>query len=176
MFLGSASALGDTITFIDRTDVGGPIDIATSAPGRTIIIQFPQGVLEVNLLAPSPLAHFVSDFCPLQSCDHLNIGEYGTATDPERLSDVESDIFEGHSFQPGVYEMDWSIQTVFPCSGESDCFVREDGLLYTLDKITWSDGTVDTINFQAIPEPSSLVLVSTCLLGLVGIFRRKLFS
>jgi hypothetical protein len=73
--------------------------------------------------------------------------------------------------------MPWLIQNpVFPCSAESGCNVRENGLLYTLDTITWSDGTVDTINFQAIPEPSSLVLVSTCLLGLAGIFKRKLFS
>jgi hypothetical protein len=122
----------------------------------------------------------VSDSCPLGQigCHHLNIGEYGTPTDPNELSDVESDLFGGFVLTDGAYQMDIVVSVLpptFPCRGEDGCQnVREDGLLYTLDTITWSDGTVDTINFQAIPEPSSLVLVGTCLLGLAGIFGRKL--
>jgi hypothetical protein len=175
LFLGSPSARGDIITFFDATDYGGPLSVATTAPGRTIIGN-PLGSVTVELLPPSPLTQFVSDSCPLGQigCFHLNIGEYPINPNPD--FDFESDLFEGFVQPDGVYKMLLGIQTTFPCSAESGCRVREDGLLYTLDTITWRDGTVDTINFHALPEPSSLVLVTTCLLGLAAIFKRKHFS
>jgi hypothetical protein len=191
MFLGSASARGDTVTFLDAIDGGGPFVTTTTAPGRTIIT--PPVVVNdpthnffvtVDLLPPSPLAQFVSDSCPLGQgdpipCSHVNVGEY--PINPNPLFDLESDLFSGLFFQPaGAYRGNLAIMNIPPgisCNSESGCNVRENGLVYTLDTITWSDGTVDTIKFQAIqaiPEPSSLVLVGTCLLGLAGIFKRKL--
>ncbi|MGB2887432.1 MAG: PEP-CTERM sorting domain-containing protein [Candidatus Acidiferrales bacterium] len=61
--------------------------------------------------------------------------------------------------------------------------MREDGTEQTGITITWSNGTKDTIKFasdvestSAVPEPSSVLLVGSGLLGLVGSVRRKLLG
>jgi hypothetical protein len=55
------------------------------------------------------------------------------------------------------------------------CPITEDGTFQTMGTITWSDGTVDTIQFhgETVPEPSSLVLFATGLIGIgLGVKRK----
>lgn len=57
------------------------------------------------------------------------------------------------------------------------CALTEDGTVQIASTVTWSDGAVDTIQFQSAdsptPEPSSLILLGTGVLGLIGAARRK---
>ncbi|MFY9528128.1 MAG: PEP-CTERM sorting domain-containing protein, partial [Candidatus Acidiferrales bacterium] len=69
------------------------------------------------------------------------------------------------------------------CDQLGGCQMREDGTEQTGITITWSNGTKDTIKFasdvestSAVPEPSSVLLVGSGLLGLVGSVRRKLLG
>lgn len=177
VFLGSAIAHGDTFNILDATDFGGSFGVVSTSPARMVTnYNAPLAGLGVTLLAPSPNAVFVSDDCPLGqiACLHLNIGEYPINLNP--ALDFESDIFSGLSLDGRTYQLDLIAQTNFPCFAESGCLVRKDGLLYTLDTITWSDGTVDKITFQSTPEPSSLLLAGTVLLGLIRTLKRKLLS
>jgi hypothetical protein len=54
----------------------------------------------------------------------------------------------------------------------------EDGAFQTMGTITWSDGTVDTIQFhgETVPEPSSLLLFATGLIGIGLNVKRKIIS
>ena len=171
----ASPATAETITLLDGTDYGGGFDVLSTNPARTIVtLNSPSFGFGVTFLAPSPSAVFVSDSCPLGQigCFHLNIGEY--PINPNPAFDFESDIFTGHSPDSHTYTLFLLVQTTFPCIAESGCRVREDGLLHTLDTITWSDGTIDMINFQSTPEPSSQVLAGlTILVGLGVRLRRK---
>ena len=57
------------------------------------------------------------------------------------------------------------------------CFV-ENGAVQTIAEFRWSDGTIDTIQFKSIeiPEPSTLLLLGTGMLGVGTAGRRKYFS
>jgi hypothetical protein len=172
VFFGAPIARADIITFVDATDFGAStLEILTTDLARTVINQNNAGGASVTLLAPSPTARFVSDDCPFAQipCSHLNIGEF--PINPNPFLDFESDVFSGIPVG-SAYQMFMSIQTTFPCAGEGGCRVREDGLLYIIDTVTWSDGTVDTIRFQAVPEVSSLAFLATAAL-LAGIVRAR---
>jgi hypothetical protein len=173
LFLGCEIGYGDIMTFRDATDYGGTLDVVSSNPARTMVSSVALG-LNVRLLPPSPTATFLTDQCPLGQigCLHVNIGEYPIDSHPDL--DFESDIFQGFP-DHGAYQMFITIQTAFPCFAEGGCLVREDGLLHTLDTVTWSDGTVDAIEFQSTPEVSSLALLATVslLIGLIASRRRR---
>jgi hypothetical protein len=146
----------DTFTLLDATDYGGSFGVRSTNPGRVVItLNSLSTGLAVHLLPPSPTAVFLSDACPLGQilCSHLNIGEYPVNSDFR--SDFESDVFFGGSIDHVTYNLFLFAQTTFPCAAEGGCLVREDGLLHALDTVTWSDGTVDTVNFQSTPEPTS---------------------
>ena len=174
MFVASSATAG-TITLLDGTDYGGGFAVLSTDPGRTIVtLNSPLIGLGVTLLAPSPGAVFVSDSCPLGQigCFHLNIGAYPINPDP--VFDFERHVFSGLSRDSHTYLLFLTVETTFPCIAESGCLVRQDGLIYTLDTITWSDGTNDTINFQSAPEPPSQLLAGLTILGGLGVrLRRK---
>jgi hypothetical protein len=184
MFSGSAIArgdtIGDTVTFLDATDHGGPVTVVATDPARISITPGLIDGLVVTLQAPSPTASFVKDDCPLGQigCEHINVGEFPINPDPSL--DFESDVLSGFSPSSSTYQVQILIEpdglSGLPCIAETACLVREDGLLHTVDTITWSDGTVDTIKFQSVPEPASLLLVGTGLLLLAGIIKRKVVS
>ena len=60
----------------------------------------------------------------------------------------------------------------FPCLFEGSCDISEDGTVQTVGFITWSDGTNDTVLFQATPEPSSMIALGT-VLALIGLGARR---
>jgi hypothetical protein len=66
------------------------------------------------------------------------------------------------------------------CNGVN-CIEPETGLPQTLGVITWADGTTATVQVQSdindvVPEPSSLLLFGTGLIGVAGTLKRKLLS
>lgn len=57
--------------------------------------------------------------------------------------------------------------------------IVENGEVQVLVRLEWSDGTIDTIEFQSTeptPEPSTLLLLCTSMLGVGATGRRKYFS
>ena len=63
------------------------------------------------------------------------------------------------------------------CPGEK-CIV-ENGDVQTITTLVWSDGTIDTIEFistEPTPEPSTLLLLCTGMVGVGATGRRRYFS
>ena len=168
-----ASAKADVFTFLDATDYGGPVSVVSTNPARLMITTNISGLSWI-LLAPSPTAVFVSDNCPLGQigCLHINVGEY--PINPNVSLDFRSDRFQFAFIDQYVGNL--LIEPLFPREdGDANCAlgcnVREDGKVYTLDTVTWSDGTVDTIKFQSTPEPTSLILLASILVALCSVLR-----
>src|SRR5258708_6392119 len=148
----------DTITFFDATDYGGALEVVTTAPGR--VDHIVEGSLgpTVFWVGPSPNATVtMTSGGPPLGFSHVNIGEYPQTGNP--FLDFESDIFSGFVLpDKKMVSLSMIIQTTFPCAGEGGCFFLENGALQTIATVTWSDGTIDTIKFQSLPEPSAFVL------------------
>lgn len=112
-------------------------------------------------------------------------------SDPAPNSGVVSDNIHDLNLGSSAYVVNlFSAPDPNPASGTScatvtdtvGCALTEDGTLQIAGTVTWSDGAVDTIQFQSAdsptptPEPSSLLLLGTGLLGLGGAARRKWFA
>lgn len=62
------------------------------------------------------------------------------------------------------------------CNSLGTCQIAETGQVQPVFSVTWSNGTTDTIQFASdvdTPEPASLILLATGLLGVAGAARRK---
>lgn len=58
------------------------------------------------------------------------------------------------------------------CASVGGCQFTTNGTVQTLGTLTWSDDSTDKIQFQAVPEPSTLTLLSAGLLA--GVLSKRL--
>ena len=124
-------------------------------PGATVILN--GGLLEWKILEPgqdpSGFNYPISD---VMTADEFDL--------PSGDTILSLDFFSGNGFSA-------------ECSSEA-CIV-ESGDIQTFWSLEWSDGTIDTFEFKSTepaPEPSTLLLLCTGMLGVGAIGRRKYFS
>ena len=122
-------------------------------PGATVILN--GGLLEWKILEPG---QDPSGF-------HYPISDVMTAD--------EFDLPSGDT----ILSLDFFSGDGFDCSS-GPCIV-ESGDIQTFWALYWSDGTIDTFEFKSTepaPEPSTLLLLCTGILGVGATGRRKYFS
>jgi len=155
-----------------HTDAGGTVTPSTRWQQIPTAPSFGEVVVG-NLLAPAG-SHFVSTTLP-------NPGDIEITEGPAVGIAEQSDSLDVTTFATHV-------NLVFGSDGEgaalplvncaiSTC-IQETGGIQPLGTVTWSDGTVDTIQFVSdtdIPEPTSIILLSTVLviIGLSVRLRRQ---
>lgn len=167
----ASPAIGATITFNDLSDTlsvtiasdnDPPTRVITGITcGTTLDTEFCQitqvrAPLGATLISPVPKDIFVGDPDGIHISDFL--GFQGTALTNASL----------------VFQSDVDTSPLGLCEEVGGCRVTENGVIQTVATLTWSDGTTDTIRFQsdvdgAVPDPSSIVLLATGLLGLAGL-------
>lgn len=166
------SSLADTIIFNDLTDV---LSVSVTDPNREIVFlseSFERA--DVIVLAPN-------------NATLLNRGLFEIAfiepnvpaPDPFNVPTSDSMLIESVTSQSGIsFVSDPDAPFVSECAVIT-CEV-ETGEIQTVTELLWSDGTVDTIQFQSdvneIPEPSTVLLLATVagLTMFVGRRRRRM--
>jgi hypothetical protein len=79
---------------------------------------------------------------------------------------------------PGFVRFDSADDSIIFTYCPGACIV-ENGQVQDITSVEWSDGTIDTIQFQSTepaPEPSTLLLLCTAMLGVGATGSRKCFS
>jgi hypothetical protein len=164
--LAAASARADTVLLNDLNE--GALTVSSTNPSRISAVCVIGDFCTVSVTAPSPFATTVAS-APF----FVFIADPGT--------DLVSDRFVFAFSSPTEYQFQFASDTdgafFGTCALVGHCQLVEDGTVQEARTITWSDGTVDTIQFQSdvepVPEPGTLVLFGSGLLSLVGLARRK---
>jgi hypothetical protein len=155
-----------TILFEDLTDQVSVVSAATTriadlSCGTNATNEF----CIFNLLAP-PGATLLSD------PQNIAVAE---GPGPSFVSDdIIAGVPIGRTFAALNFDSDVDAsQSLFPCNTPPPtavCTIVEDGTVQTAFQLFWSDGTVDTIQFQSdvVPEPATWLLVVAGLASLVA--------
>jgi len=201
-FLAAGSAKASTITFLDATEQPS-ISVTGNTTGRTITNQ--GCVVEVERAGfsfgnPAEVCTVIIDttngnqaefdnYNALTGSDAVTgISFIADASNPTQVSDLGPIIeINSPSSDPNVIKTQVTIEFVsdladplIPCNFflNDTCNLIEGGTVQSLGSLTWSNGTVDTLQFQSAaetPEPGTLVLFGSGLISLMGFARRKLF-
>lgn len=194
---GASTSNDETITFIDSTE--DPVSVSQNGNRLVCLGPFIEGA-NCTLSAPTG-ATFQSSTLPTNGFPYT-FGEPGPPS-PDGLFQASDSINLCAASSPcGTPLQDTSLSLNF--SSDSDninvllvcsqtpgvpCNVTETGMIQLAGTITWSDGTVDTINICSdvegvrsncpatprAPEPGTLMLFGSGLVSIVGFARRKIF-
>jgi len=179
------SSSADTIIFHDLSE---PVTVSGTDPSRDVVL-FEPGYVEVQVYGPNnatlvgfergPLLVFIIEpNVPIPSADNVPMSDALHVDFEPTLALVDFASFDDAPY-PGLggggpFLADCSFSTL-------DYFcMAETGGIQTVTELLWSDGTVDTIQFQSdissdIPEPSTVMLLATVagLTMFVGRRRRR---
>ena len=187
-FNGDTTDIGSTDTLSFSTDPAGSSRVkAIECPVQSHAFES----CALSISRPSPTATISSADFPFQTLDTVKtvvIGEPGGSTVSDTLGYLPCSADPCPSNPPPgpdvgyvlAFNSDPSFESpsgIFgaPCSPAAvACPVIETGDVQVAGTVTWSDRTVDTINFQSdaadVPEPSSILLF---LPGFAGVFAAR---
>lgn len=166
----AGSARADTVLLSDLTE--GAVTVSSTNPSRISASCGLGDSCTVSVTAPGPFATTVGT-APF----FIAIGEPGTDLVSERFFFVF--FATEYQFQFVSYSDAASLGT---CTQVGRCQLVEDGTAQEARTVTWSDGTVDSIQFQsdvetsATPEPGTLALFGSGLISVLGLMRRKILT
>jgi len=170
------SSLADTIIF---HDLSAPVTVSVTDPSRELAL-FDIGVVEVQVCGPNNATlmgydqHGALYFPIIEPNEPSPFGSNVLLSDL-LLVDFEPTLALVDFFSYEGRNISWNCRDFpeFPC-------IAETGGIQTATELLWSDGTVDTIQFQSdissdIPEPSTVMLLATVagLTMFVGRRRRR---
>jgi hypothetical protein len=169
--LATQTLKADTILF---NDLPGLVTVSVTDPVREQVLSF--GVEASVLINPPDGATLMGgglfELLLLEPGSGCCYGFY--AVSDAILIESGTETPNGSAFI-GFGSADDSIIFTY-CPGA--CIV-ENGQVQDITSVEWSDGTIDTIQFQSTepaPEPSTLLLLCTAMFGVGATGRRKYFS
>lgn len=171
----TSPVLADTITVFDGTDTLRVVHVGTSHLFTGSCATNAQGVeicnFSLSSLTGATIKSTIGGGQPI-----VLIGEPGGAF----VSDIFTfeGVTQGQSSFMGAFISDSDTGTQQACGPANfmPCTIIENGGIQTALTVSWSDGSIDTINFQSdvapVPEPSSFLLLVAGL-TLVGLWMHR---
>ena len=167
-----AAAQGDnfTLTFNDLTDT---ISYVATDNSRVMVDDCPDYSVseQCNLVITKPSAGATISKFAIDGL--LNVSEFGNPTEVSDQIGTTNETTQYFIVFNSLFD-----STHLLCSHfATGCQLGENGNVQVAGTVTWSDGTVDTINFQSdVPEPSSALIFCSGALGLFGVYRTRLLG
>jgi len=133
-----------------------------------------------DLVGPGPGIGYAGNSCvpnPFTGCTSFVFGEPGNEFDVTDLLFLENGVSNGSNYPTTTEVIAFTNNSTLPnkCSDNPFCVSAENGIVYPVLDIHYTDGTTDSIFFEWIvtPEPTSALLFGTVVVGVLMARARK---